>query len=42
VSQEFGVIDVLGFAFMDPPATAFLVQALQQLYYVDAIDGKHH
>jgi hypothetical protein len=30
--QEFGIVDVLGFAFLDPPSPTLLVEALQELY----------
>lgn len=36
--KEFGVDDVLNFAFLDAPAPSLIVGALQQLYWLDALD----
>lgn len=33
-----GINDMLGFDFMDPPPTATLVSALEQLYNLQALD----
>lgn len=33
------MVDILAFAFLDPPAPALLIEALQELYWLDAIDA---
>jgi ATP-dependent RNA helicase DHX8/PRP22 len=40
--KEFGIVDVLAFPFLDPPSPGLLIEALQQLFWLDAIDLNGH
>ncbi|RKP15122.1 P-loop containing nucleoside triphosphate hydrolase protein, partial [Piptocephalis cylindrospora] len=40
--KAVGVDDILGFDFLDPPEHASLCRALEQLYALEALDGKGH
>ncbi len=36
--KAMGIPDLLTFDFMDPPPLQFLIAALEQLYYLSALD----
>jgi pre-mRNA-splicing factor ATP-dependent RNA helicase DHX16 len=40
--KAYGVDDIIGFDFMDRPPRESLVQALEHLYALDALDDKGH
>ena len=38
ILKALGINDLLNFQFMDPPPTPNLVNAMEQLYYLGALD----